>query len=53
MISHTRVKTPTAAAEFLINHVRQTAQELEAYEEVIYQEVPRLLQQENNGWSHL
>ena len=23
MISHTRVKTPTAAAEFLINHVRQ------------------------------
>ena len=34
MISHTRVKTPTAAAEFLINHVRQTAQELEAYEEV-------------------
>ena len=46
MISHTRVKTPTAAAEFLINHVRQTAQELEAYEEVIYQEVPRLLQQE-------
>ena len=46
MISHTRVKTPTAAAEFLINHVRQTAQELEAYEEVIYQEVPRFLQQE-------
>lgn len=46
MISHTRVKTPTAAAEFLINHVRQTAQELETYEEVIYQEVPRLLQQE-------
>ena len=46
MISHTRVKTPTAAAEFLINHVRRTAQELEAYEEVIYQEVPRLLQQE-------
>ena len=46
MISHSRVKTPTAAAEFLINHVRQTAQELETYEEVIYQEVPRLLQQE-------
>ena len=44
MISHTRVKTPTAAAEFLINHVRRTAQELEAYEEVIYQEVPRELE---------
>lgn len=49
MISHTRVKTPTAAAEFLINHVRQTAQELEAYEEVIYQEVPRLLQQKTTA----
>lgn len=46
LIAHTRVKTPTAAAEFLINHLRQTAQELEGYEEIIYEEVPRLLQQE-------
>ena len=30
LISHTRVKTPTAAAEFLINHQRQTAEHLEA-----------------------
>ena len=30
MVSHTRVKTPTAAAEFLINHLRQTAERLNA-----------------------
>ena len=28
-VSHTRVKTPTAAAEFLINHLHDTAEELE------------------------
>lgn len=31
MIAHTRVKTPTAAAEFLIDHMRQTAERLEEY----------------------
>ena len=30
-VSHTRVKTPTAAAEFLINHLRSTAETLEDY----------------------
>lgn len=30
-VSHTRVKTPTAAAEFLINHVHDTAEMLEEY----------------------
>ncbi|MCE2615905.1 MAG: exodeoxyribonuclease VII large subunit [Phocaeicola sp.] len=29
-VSHTRVKTPTAAAEFLINHLHDTAEELES-----------------------
>lgn len=28
-VAHTRVKTPTAAAEFLINHLRETAERLE------------------------
>lgn len=30
-VSHTRVKTPTAAAEFLINHVHDAAEMLEEY----------------------
>lgn len=30
-VAHTRVKTPTAAAEFLINHLRITAETLEGY----------------------
>ena len=39
-VAHTRVKTPTAAAEFLINHLRETADRLEAYASFFYQEVP-------------
>lgn len=34
-VAHTRVKTPTAAAEFLINHLRETAEALEAYSNAI------------------
>ena len=33
MVSHTRVKTPTAAAEFLISRMREVAEELESYRE--------------------
>ena len=40
MVAHTRVKTPTAAAEFLINHLRETADRLEQYASFFYQEVP-------------
>lgn len=46
LVSHTRVKTPTAAAEFLINHLRHTAGLLESYTDFIYQEVPDLLLRE-------
>lgn len=46
LVSHTRVKTPTAAAEFLINHLRHTAELLESYAAFIHQEVPDLLQRE-------
>lgn len=34
-VAHTRVKTPTAAAEFLINHLWETAQTLVQYSETI------------------
>jgi exodeoxyribonuclease VII large subunit len=40
MVVHSSVKTPTAAAEFLINHLRQTAERLERYTQFIYQELP-------------
>ena len=39
-VAHTRVKTPTAAAEFLINHLRKTAERLEGYASFFAQEVP-------------
>lgn len=45
-VAHTRVKTPTAAAEFLINHLRETADRLETYASFFYQEVPEWLGQQ-------
>ncbi len=46
LVTHTRVKTPTAAAEFLVNHLRQTAEQLENYAYYIRQEVPARLNRE-------
>ncbi len=46
LVAHTRVKTPTAAAEFLVNHLRQTAEQLENYAYYIRQEVPARLSRE-------
>lgn len=46
LVAHTRVKTPTAAAEFLVNHSRQTAEQLENYAYYIRQEVPARLNRE-------
>lgn len=43
MVAHTRVKTPTAAAEFLINRLRASAERLEGYASFFYQEIPALL----------
>ncbi len=40
MVSHTRVKTPTAAAEFLINRMRETASDLERYISCFHQTIP-------------
>ena len=46
LVAHTRVKTPTAAAEFLVNHLRHTAEQLENYAYYIRQEVPAHLSRE-------
>ena len=40
MVSHTRVKTPTAAAEFLINRMLETASDLERYISCFHQTIP-------------
>ena len=40
MVSHTRVKTPTAAAEFLINRMRESASDLERYISYFHQTIP-------------
>ncbi len=45
-VSHTRVKTPTAAAEFLINHIYNTAERLENYAGFISQAIPEIIQRE-------
>ena len=53
MVAHTRVKTPTAAAEFLVNHLRQTAERLDNFIQYIYQEVPQRIVRERerlDGW---
>lgn len=45
-VSHTRLKTPTAAAEYLISHIHQTAERLENYASFIGQAIPEILQRE-------
>lgn len=45
-VVHTRVKTPTAAAEFLINHLLETSQTLEEYENAILYAVRRRMETE-------
>jgi exodeoxyribonuclease VII large subunit len=46
MVSHTRVKTPTAAAQFLISHAEQTLRRIETCEERIARYVPKRLETE-------
>lgn len=53
MISHTRVKTPTAAAEFLINRTLVTATRLEQFADYIYNEVPLFIKQEKDRLERL
>ncbi len=46
MVSHTRVKTPTAAAEYLIANLRSTAEQLEEFANVLAQVIPERLSRE-------
>ena len=46
MVSHTRVKTPTAAAEFLIANLRSTAEKLENCADVLSTVIPDRLARE-------
>lgn len=46
MVSHTRVKTPTAAAEFLIGNLRETAERIEDYATQLAQLIPDRLSRE-------
>lgn len=52
-VSHTRVKTPTAAAEFLINHLHATAETLEDYASSIYYAVSTRMEREKNRLERL
>ena len=46
MVSHTRVKTPTAAAQFLISHAEQTMRRIENCEERILRYAPIRMENE-------
>ena len=46
MVSHTRVKTPTAAAQFLITHAEQTLRRIETCEERILRYAPMRMETE-------
>lgn len=48
LIAHTRVKTPTAAAERLVEVCRQTALRLDALRDYIYKVVPERLEREKS-----
>lgn len=48
LVSHTRVKTPTAAAEFLIHHQEKELNDLEAMEERMLNSVAAIMQQEKH-----
>ena len=46
-VSHTRVKTPTAAAEYLINHLHDTAKVLEDYASAVLHTISTRMEREN------
>lgn len=52
-VSHTRVKTPTAAAEFLINHLHDTAETLEDYASSILYAVTARMEKEKTRLTRL
>ena len=52
-VAHTRVKTPTAAAEFLINHLRVTADRLEEFSNAVAYYANRRIELEHNRLERL
>lgn len=52
-VSHTRVKTPTAAAEYLVNHLHDTAEVLEEYASAILHAVSARMERENTRLNRL
>lgn len=52
-VAHTRVKTPTAAAEFLINHLHATAEALESYASTLLHTIPARMEREKTRLSRL
>ncbi len=52
-VAHTRVKTPTAAAEYLITHVLETASRLEALHESVVSATTTFLQTERHRMERL
>ena len=52
-VAHTRVKTPTAAAEYLINRIQDTALKLEEYASRIIGQVEVRMMQEKNRLARL
>lgn len=52
-VSHTRVKTPTAAAEFLINHLHDTAEELDNNAKVLIELVMERMSNEKERLDRL
>lgn len=51
-VSHTRVKTPTAAAEYLINHLHDTAKVLEDYASAVLHTISTRMERENTRLNH-
>lgn len=47
-VAHTRVKTPTAVAEFLVNHLHDTAEVLEEYASSVRQIASTRMEREKN-----
>jgi len=52
-VAHTRVKTPTAAAQFLINHMQETAENLEELAHTLVSSVSGRMEKENLRLSDL
>lgn len=53
IVAHTRAKTPTAVAEFLISHMQETASDLEQIQDYISDTVNDRIQSENDSLAQI